>query len=103
MKSILVNNNGLIVGILIGMSTMYILIEFKRNCWISTDANKMKSSMILKLVRQTARYSSAALQDKSPLIALLHANYGTGYLWALKSIATNDEIRNITKIDLIQI
>jgi len=38
------------------------------------------------LLRQSARYAHAARQDKDILIALLHANYGTGYLWAAKDI-----------------
>jgi hypothetical protein len=47
------------------------------------------------LVRQAARWSTAANQDQNPMIALLHANYGAGYLWALQDIATHDEIEKI--------
>ena len=49
---------------------------------------------IQKLTRQAARWSTAAAQDDSPLIAVLHANYGAGYLWALKDIATAKQIKN---------
>ena len=42
------------------------------------------SKNINTLIRQAARWSVAAQQDESPIIALLHANYGAGYLWALK-------------------
>ena len=55
---------------------------------------------IQKLVRQTARWATAAKQDESPLIALLHANYAAGYLWALKDIATPSEIEKSAGIDL---
>ena len=48
---------------------------------------------IRTLVRQTARWSVAATQDESPLIALLHANYGAGYLWALLDIASENEVQ----------
>ena len=54
----------------------------------STD----KKSHIETLIRQASRWSVAAQQDDSPIIALLHANYGAGYLWALKDIATDQEI-----------
>tara|TARA_Y100000389_G_C17223324_1_gene394404 strand:+ start:407 stop:706 length:300 start_codon:yes stop_codon:yes gene_type:complete len=57
--------------------------------------------IIKTLVRQTSRWSAAALQDKSPLIAVLHANYGAGYLWALKDIATADQIKHVTNIELL--
>ena len=34
------------------------------------------------------------------MIAVLHANYGAGYLWALKDIATDSEIQKATGINL---
>ena len=51
------------------------------------------------LIRQAARWSLAAEQDESPLIALLHANYGAAYLWAAKDLLTSVEISRIAKID----
>ena len=51
------------------------------------------------LVRQAARWSTAAAQDKNALIAVLHANYGTGYLWAIKDIATDSQIKDATGVD----
>ena len=44
------------------------------------------------LARQAARWSVAAEQDTNPLIAVLHANYGAGYLWALRDIYSQNEI-----------
>ena len=61
-----------------------------------------KTKNIQKLVRQASRWSLAASQDESPIIALLHANYGAGYLWALKDIATDTEIINATDIQDIK-
>jgi hypothetical protein len=61
-----------------------------------------KASIIKTLVRQSARWSSAAGQDTSPLIATLHANYGEGYMSALQSIATDSEIHAATGIDVLQ-
>jgi hypothetical protein len=61
-----------------------------------------KSDTIKTLVRQAARWSVAAQQDENPMIAVLHANYGAGYLWALKDIATDDEIEKATGIDVLK-
>jgi hypothetical protein len=51
------------------------------------------------MVRQCSRWMVASEQDESPLISTLHANYGTGYFWALKDIARNDEIKSATEIN----
>ena len=61
-----------------------------------------KSQEINILIRQAARWSAAAEQDESPIIALLHANYGAGFLWALKDIATDQEIYNSSGIDVLK-
>jgi hypothetical protein len=55
---------------------------------------------IEKLIRQSARYATAAQQDKSPVVAILHANYAAAYLYALKDIATESQIHNATGIDV---
>ena len=55
---------------------------------------------IEKLVRQSARYATAAQQDKSPVVAILHANYVAAYLYALKDIANESQIHNATGIDV---
>lgn len=44
------------------------------------------------LIRQSARYAHAARQDKDLIIALLHANYGSGYLFAAKDIFPESEL-----------
>ena len=43
------------------------------------------------LLRQAARWSTAASQDSNPIIKLLHANYGAAYLFALQDITTSQE------------
>jgi hypothetical protein len=55
----------------------------------SIQGNKDK---IDTLVRQSSRYAMAAEQDLSPLIAMLHANYAAGYLWAMKDIYNENQI-----------
>jgi len=78
---------------------MYFLLEIKRKCFIKNNSKEMLNDIINKLVRQSSRWSTAAQQDDSHLIAVLHANYGAGYLWALKDIASSDEIEEATGID----
>lgn len=55
---------------------------------------------IKKLLRQSARFATAAQQDQSPIIATLHANYSAAYLWALKDIATPTQIQRQTGTEL---
>jgi hypothetical protein len=66
------------------------------------DEQISKEDIIKKLVRQSARWSTAARQDNSLMIKVLHACYGAGYLWALKDIASNDEIERYAKIDMFK-
>ena len=61
-----------------------------------------KNQTLKTLLRQSSRWSLAAQQDKNPLIAVLHANYGAAYLWALKDIATSQEIESATGIDTMK-
>jgi hypothetical protein len=53
----------------------------------TTPAVQPKDHQRIKtLVRQAARWASAARQDKNIMISVLHANYGAGYLWSLIDI-----------------
>jgi len=65
----------------------------------STD-NNYKSEVIKSLIRQSARWSTASTQDENPMIAVLHANYGAAYLWALRDIALDSEIQQIASINI---
>jgi hypothetical protein len=62
-----------------------------------SDSNKQ----IRILYRQTARYAVASLQDESPVIKTLHANYAMGYLMALKDLATTDQFARATGDNLL--
>jgi hypothetical protein len=69
---------------------------------INNAKSDTKTHTIKTLSRQAARWSTAANQDQHILIAVLHANYGAGYLWALRDIATDQEILNATGIDVLK-
>ena len=77
----------------------YIFTNYSNN---KNDEQISKEDIIKKLVRQSARWSTAARQDNSLMIKVLHACYGAGYLWALKDIASNDEIERYAKIDMFK-
>ena len=64
---------------------------------VSSDSNKQ----IRILYRQTARYAVASLQDESPVIKTLHANYAMGYLMALKDLATTEQFSRATGDNLL--
>lgn len=93
--------NPLYLGIIIGIiaSTLLQHIPSLIKKW-KCGATDSKKDIIRTLLRQSARWSTAAAQDENPMIAVLHANYGAGYLYALKDIATPEEIVNATGVDI---
>ena len=73
----------------------------KKNNYTKNE-KKIIHYVINKLLRQSARWATAAKQDKNSMIAVLHANYGAGYLWALKDIAKTEDIEKATGIDILK-
>lgn len=93
--------NGILIGLLIGLISMIVLNEMRRKCLTGKEKQTLENS-IQVLARQAARWSTAAKQDKNPMVSILHANYGAGYLWALKDIATADQINTVTGLDFLR-
>ncbi len=93
-------SNDLLMGIIIGI----LLIKSIKNLkfLFMSKNDKRIQSIIKTLVRQSARWSTAAKQDKSVMIKVLHANYGAGYLWALHEWANPEEIKEATGVDYHQ-
>ena len=89
----------LIYGIILGMILMYIFIKNNKK---KNNTEKQIEFAAKKLVRQAARWSTAAKQDNNSMIAVLHANYGAGYLWALKDIININTIEKKTGIDMMK-
>lgn len=79
----------LLFGVVIGILIIYFIQNLHK---FYCQQSNQQSQQIKTLIRQAARWSAASLQDETPLIAVLHAVYGAGYLWALKDIATDDQI-----------
>ena len=61
---------------------------------------EIDESNIKKLVRQTARWATAADQDNNGYIANLHATYAMGYLMATREIYTDVEIEKYSGINI---
>lgn len=66
-----------------------------------TRRNDMRETIKI-LYRQCARWAVAAQQDASDIIRVLHANYATGYLWALKDIASSEDFQKATGEDFLR-
>lgn len=77
----------------------YLHMSYHLHCY---DDHARNTQRIITLIRSCSRWSLASLQDTSPLVALLHANYGTGYLWALQETFTDYEIQEATHLDIIE-
>jgi len=89
-----------LIGLISGILIVYLLIEIRNRCFIKSTSKQLLNSIIKILIRQCARWSTAAQQDQNSMIMVLHANYGAGYLWALKDIATDQQIMDATQIDM---
>ena len=59
-----------IFGLAIGIIIMYILSEFKNKCLLGITKEDLIKSRILILLRQAARWSTAAKQDENSMIAV---------------------------------
>lgn len=87
----------LVVLVLIGI--IFLLYHYyKKQAYCSY----YKDMQVQGLIRQAARWSVASQQDRSPMISLLHANYGAGYLQALELIATENEINRFTNLQKLR-
>jgi hypothetical protein len=86
----MINYSYLIIFIL----AIYIFILYNKSCAFDKSINI--------LYRQSARWASAAIQDDSTIIKVLHANYAAGYLWALKDIVSTSDFKKITGQDFLQ-
>lgn len=88
-------------GVLICVVLVVVLV----GCWRSArfPCSEFRTAQLKALIRQTARWTAASQQDKSPMISLLHANYGAGYLQALELIATENEINQFVSLQKLRL
>lgn len=87
------------ISILLLFFSYFIFLKLCKNVTVNS---KYKAYIISRIMRGSARWALASKQDKSPLVAVLHANYGCAYLWALKDVFNDYEIKSATGIDVIE-
>lgn len=87
------------IKVFIIIAILYFLYIILSNKIVSKDVYEKQIKAIL---RGSSRFALASLQDKSPLIALLHANYATGYFWALKDAFTDQQIYEMTGLNILE-
>lgn len=82
--------------------TLFFFLAFNMllSRWKSSKSDR--DFVINTIIRGCARWAAASLQDKSPLVAVLHANYASGYLWALRDTFSDQDIKSSSGIDIIQ-
>ena len=61
-----------------------------------------EKAMIQTLFHQMSRWSTASTQDRNPMIRVLHANYGVGYMMALQAIAPEERIASVVGVPNIR-
>lgn len=83
-----------------GTLILLLIISIISLFFIQTKKNEFDNA-VYTLYRQSARYALAADQDEEEIIRVLHANYATGYLWAIKDIVTGQDFKRITGEDLL--
>lgn len=92
MAYILSKQNKILSNVFIFLAIITFMIDgYLYIKWLNTPTNNKYDMGLRTLVRQASRWANASQQDKSPLVATLHANYGAGYLWALEDISTPDD------------
>jgi hypothetical protein len=87
------------ISILIVAIVILILISVGTSTGTSVSILDKKTT-IKKLVRQASRYLYSSKQDNEPMIAILHANYGWGYLMALTDLFTSEEIEKASGVSI---
>ena len=86
--------------IILALILLLVAILYVWNSRINSKNGTMER-VVRILYRQCGRWAVAAEQDKSEIIAVLHANYAAGYLWAMKDIVSTDRFKEITGVDFL--
>lgn len=95
--------NTIVIIVLVMVIAVAFMYYLHTKQFIKNSNYSEKIKIIRTLTRQTARWALAAEQDNSPLIAVLHANYATGYLLAIQDVATAQEVKAATGVDFLQL
>ena len=91
-----------LIFFILGILFTFFMLEIRDKCFIRNSTKQLQIQNIKTLLRQVARWAVAAEGDTDPMIAVLHANYAAGYLWALNDIATTEEIEAVSGINYLE-
>jgi hypothetical protein len=69
----------------------------------SGGPDKTTQEAVQRLVNQAGQWGNASSQDSSRLLRLQHANYALAYLRAAKLLASEQDIRRSTSIDVFEL
>ena len=92
-------DTSLLVVVICGLTLFIHLILIYCAMRKSKNLSATLTEHVKILTRQCARWMTAAIQDKNPLIALLHGQYGLGYFYAIQDIASPDQFEQITQLN----
>ena len=97
---ILLFSGSVLINILVLLLVIVFLLHL-RECNTKNPSEKFESA-VKTLIIQASRWSIASEQDQNAFIANLHANYGVGYVSALRQVASDAEIKKIANIDAMK-
>jgi len=79
---------------------LYLLVVLCTACIVAQNAKRGRTKTVDTLMKRSAKYATMAQQDGSPMHSVVHANHAVAYLTAAEDIATAQEIRDATGIDV---
>jgi len=81
-----------------GVVVLLAIVLALANRWSQRQRQPAELETSLKaLVHKAAQYNGAAQQDTNPLFALLHANYGLAYWTVARSLASDQDLMQLTR------
>ena len=88
-------------GSLFGFVMCMILFEMVRKGYFQwAGRSRVTRDAVQKLVKECSTWAIMSQQDKSPLLALIHANYAVSHIYALQQIATPEFIYEATSVHI---
>ena len=80
---------------------LFIVFIFYATYILFFKTQQPKVSTVINTIFR-GKWAVASLQDTSPLVAILHANYAAAYLWALRDVFSDIDIQKTMDIDIIK-
>lgn len=93
-------DNLLFVGIVVALVGLVALLSYlgSKPRFSTTFQDKVR-----ELVRESTRWSATAEQDNNAALALSHATYGAAYLKVARSLASDRDLENVTRVNVTEL